>query len=102
MRVDAGSIDRLVFNVVSCIMRATEGFVLFRRILWELGRIFYRNGTSAILIEDAGECGLPATVGMSECALQLDYYQNADWLHRRATRILKKYGCRAHAQLDPI
>ncbi len=91
VRVDAGGIDRLVFDVVSCIMRAIGDFVLFRRILRELGRIFYRNGTAAILIEDAGEYGLPATVGMSECALQLDIIRTPTG-YRRAMRILKRYG----------
>ncbi len=97
VRVDAGSVDRLVFDVVSCIMRAIGDFVLFRRILRELGRIFYRNGTAAILIEDAGEYGLP--VGDVGVRAATGHYQNADWL-QEGDEDSEEVRCRAYAQLD--
>ena len=90
--LDLEEVDRLVFDVVTCMDRALGDPVLYRRVVKTLETIYYENSITAIFVEEAETVKDAAvTIGAANCAMFLEYIRTQVG-EMRAIRIIKKYG----------
>ena len=90
--LDLEEVDRIVFDVVTCINRALGDPVLYRRVVKTLETIYYENSITALFVEEADSVKDAAvTIGAANCAMFLDYIHTQIG-EMRAIRIIKKYG----------